>query len=106
MENVAERLWGNHTVVVHHGSLSKQIREEAESFMRETQYGVATMTLEIGIDIGDIDAIVLAEVPWSVSSLLQRIGRGNRRKCGVFAIFNSEEEKVMFEIMFGVLFKE
>ena len=31
---------------------------------------------------------------------------GNRRKCGVFAIFNSEEEKVMFEIMFGVLFKE
>ncbi|MCW3135353.1 MAG: helicase-related protein [Canidatus Methanoxibalbensis ujae] len=40
------------------------------------------MTPEIGIDIGDIDAIVLAEVPWSVSSLLQRIGRGNRRKCG------------------------
>ena len=42
---------------------------------------------------------MLAEVPWRVSSLLQRIGRGNRRKCGVFAIFNSEEEKVMFEIM-------
>jgi ATP-dependent Lhr-like helicase len=109
VENVArecKRLWGNDRVVVHHGSLSKQIREEAESFMKETQYGVcvATMTLEIGIDIGDIDAVVLAEVPWSVSSLLQRVGRGNRRtqKCRVFAIFNSEEEELMFEQMFRV----
>ena len=109
VENIAKeckRLWGNHTVVVHHGSLSKQIREEAERFMKETQYGVciATMTLEIGIDIGDIDAVVLAEVPWSVSSLLQRIGRGNRRtqKCRVFAIFNSEEERSMFEQMFRI----
>lgn len=109
VENVAKeckRLWGNNRVVVHHGSLSKKIREDAESFMKEAQYGVcvATMTLEIGIDIGDIDAVVLAEVPWSVSSLLQRIGRGNRRtqKCRVFAIFNSEEERLMFEQMFRI----
>jgi len=101
-----KKLWGDHKVVVHHGSLSRQIREESESFMKETQYGVcvATMTLEIGIDIGDIDAVVLAEVPWSISSLLQRIGRGNRRtqKCRVFAIFNSEEEEIMLEQMFRV----
>lgn len=109
VENVAKeckRLWGNDRVVVHHGSLSKQIREEAESFMKETQYGVcvATMTLEIGIDIGDIDAVVLAEIPWGISSLLQRIGRGNRRtqKRRVFAIFSSEEERAMFEMMFKV----
>ena len=109
VENVAEeckRLWGNDRVVVHHGSLSKQIREEAESFMKESQYGVcvATMTLEIGIDIGDIDAVVLAEVPWSISSMLQRIGRGNRRmqKCRVFAIFNSEDEKIILEKMFRI----
>lgn len=98
------RLWGRNGVVVHHGSLSKKIREEAEIFMKESYYGVcvATMTLEVGIDIGDIDAIVLAEVPWSISSLLQRIGRGNRRtqKCRAFAIFNSEEEKIMLEKMF------
>ena len=109
VEDVAKeckRLWGDNRVVVHHGSLSKQIREEAESFMKETQYGVciATMTLEIGIDIGDIDAVVLAEVPWSISSLLQRIGRGNRRtqKCRVFAIYNSEDERLIFERMFKI----
>nr|MDO8062811.1 DEAD/DEAH box helicase [Candidatus Freyrarchaeum guaymaensis] len=105
-EDVAEKckkLWGNYAVCVHHGSLSRQAREEAETFMREAQDGVcvATMTIEVGIDIGDIDAVVLAEVPWSISSLLQRIGRGNRReqRCRVFAIYSSEEEKLMFEWM-------
>ena len=39
----------------------------------------ATSTLELGIDIGDIDAVVLFRPPFSISSLLQRIGRGNRR---------------------------
>jgi len=109
VENVAKeckRLWGDTRVVVHHGSLSKQIREDAEAFMKESQYGVcvATMTLEIGVDIGDIHAVVLADVPWSISSLLQRVGRGNRRtqKCRVFALFNSQEEKSMLEQMFKV----
>jgi ATP-dependent Lhr-like helicase len=98
-------LWTNR-VVVHHGSLSKTVREEAESFMKESQYGIciATMTLEIGIDIGDIDAVVLAEVPWSISSLLQRIGRGNRRthKNKVFAIYKSNEEKLILEQMLKI----
>ncbi|CAD7766829.1 MAG: ATP-dependent RNA helicase DbpA [Candidatus Argoarchaeum ethanivorans] len=99
-------LWGSNHVAVHHGSLSRSIRGEAESFMKESQYGVcvATMTLEIGIDIGDIDAIVLAEVPWSVSSLLQRIGRGSRRvqRNRVFAIYGSADEQMLLEQMFHV----
>jgi len=99
-------LWGSDHAVVHHGSLSKSIRGEAESFMKDAQYGVcvATMTLEIGIDIGDIDAIVLAEVPWSISSLLQRIGRGSRRmpRNRVFAIYASADEQMLLERMFHV----
>ncbi|MFA4956108.1 MAG: DEAD/DEAH box helicase [Candidatus Methanoperedens sp.] len=104
MASECKDLWESNRVAVHHGSLSKTIREEAESFMKESQYGVciATMTLEIGIDIGDIDSIVLAEVPWSISSLLQRIGRGSRRtlKNRVFAIYNSDCEKMVLEQMF------
>jgi len=102
----ARNLWGREKVVVHHGSLSKAIREEAESFMKESSFGIciATMTLEIGIDIGDIDAIVLAEVPWSTSSLLQRIGRGNRRtqKNRVFALYDSEDEAALLKEMLNV----
>ena len=101
-----KKIWGKDLVVSHHGSLSKNVREDAESFMRETKYGVcvATSTLEIGIDIGDIDAVVLADIPWSTSSLLQRIGRGGRRtqKCRVFAIYHSLEEKVLLERMFRI----
>ena len=99
-------LWGSNRVVVHHGSLSRSIRGEAECFMKDAPYGVcvATMTLEIGIDIGNIDAIVLAEVPWSVSSLLQRIGRGSRRmpRNRVFAIYSSADEQMLLERMFHV----
>ncbi len=98
-----KKLWGEKNVVVHHGSLGRKEREEAESFMRESPRGVcvATMTLEVGIDIGDIDAVVLAEVPWSVSSFIQRIGRGNRRthRHRVFALFTSEEERILLEKM-------
>jgi ATP-dependent Lhr-like helicase len=74
-------VWRPYPVVAHHGSLSKHQREEAEQVLREQRVavGVATSTLEVGIDIGDIDAVILADLPWSCSALMQRIGRGNRR---------------------------
>ncbi len=65
----------------HHGSLSKSERETTE-YLAQTHSKIvicATSTLEIGIDIGDIDLIVLDGPPPDISALLQRIGRGNRR---------------------------
>ena len=68
-------------VFLHHGSLSRVRRESVERRMLTGTSGLcfATTTLEVGIDIGDIDLIVLASPPPNVSALLQRIGRGNRR---------------------------
>jgi ATP-dependent helicase Lhr and Lhr-like helicase len=68
-------------VYAHHGSLSKKEREAAEYAIKIKKKVIlcATSTLEIGIDIGDIDLIVLDGPPPDISSLLQRIGRGNRR---------------------------
>ena len=65
----------------HHGSLSKRIREDAECCMKSKNKVVmfATSTLEIGVDIGDIDLIVLDGPAPDISAFLQRIGRGNRR---------------------------
>lgn len=98
------RLWHPYPVVAHHGSLNRRVREEAESVMKEANVAVcvATSTLEVGIDIGDIDFIVLAEVPWSISSLLQRIGRGNRKDetIQVVAVVASDEERTIVEAMF------
>lgn len=68
-------------VVTHHSSVSAEIREANERrFAAEPRaICIATSTLEMGIDIGDIDAVVLVGAPTGVSSFLQRIGRGNRR---------------------------
>jgi len=69
-------------VVAHHGSLSQQHREQAEAILTTSpeSVAVATATLELGIDIGDVNLVVLDGPPGSVSSLLQRIGRANRRE--------------------------
>jgi ATP-dependent helicase Lhr and Lhr-like helicase len=70
-----------YTVWAHHGSLDRRERERAEAEAKEGTglVIIATSTLEIGIDIGDIDLIVLDGPPHDLPALLQRIGRGNRR---------------------------
>jgi ATP-dependent helicase Lhr and Lhr-like helicase len=74
----------------HYSSLSPAVRVETElGFARASSaLCIATSTLELGIDIGDIDAVILWDVPGSVESFLQRIGRGNRRsnKCNVICL--------------------
>ena len=68
-------------VAPHHSSLSGEVRQDVENWFATTARAVcvSTSTLEMGIDIGDIDAVILYGPPPSVESLLQRIGRGNRR---------------------------
>jgi len=61
----------------HHGSLSKEIRRSVEKGLAEGKIPcvVATASLELGIDIGNIDEVLLAGSPANVSQALQRIGR-------------------------------
>jgi ATP-dependent Lhr-like helicase len=68
-------------VFAHYSSLSTDMRlkTEQEFSSSKTAICIATSTLELGIDIGDIDAVVLWGVPPRVESFLQRIGRSNRR---------------------------
>lgn len=68
-------------VSAHHGSLDKSKREEAEKLFSECRDSVlvATSTLEVGIDIGDVDIIVIYGAPPDTHALLQRVGRGGRR---------------------------
>ncbi|WP_316186495.1 DEAD/DEAH box helicase [Bradyrhizobium sp. SZCCHNRI2014] len=84
-------------VHLHFGALAAVERERVEEEMRRKRYGVcvATATLEIGIDIGDIDAVVLTDCPPTVNAFLQRIGRGNRRSgtCRVVAFRSSEQDE-------------
>jgi len=66
---------------VHYSSLIKEQREYVERGFKSAPMAVcvATSTLELGIDIGSIQKIVLVDAPSTVDSFLQRIGRGGRR---------------------------
>ncbi len=61
----------------HHGSLSREVRTEVERRFKDGELKaiVATNSLEMGIDIGDLDEVVLVQSPPSLASSVQRIGR-------------------------------
>lgn len=66
----------------HHGSLSKDLREQAEHALKACDRpasAICTTTLELGIDIGSIKTVVQIGAPPSVASLRQRLGRSGRR---------------------------
>ena len=69
-------------VFIHHSSINSAHRErtEREFSSRARAVCVATSTLELGIDIGDVDLVVLYGLVGGWESFLQRIGRGNRRE--------------------------
>lgn len=67
---------------VHHGSISRELREEAEAAMRDGDgpaCTAATVTLELGIDLGQLDRVLQLGPTSTVSSFLQRLGRSGRR---------------------------
>jgi ATP-dependent Lhr-like helicase len=65
----------------HHGALSKEIRHEVEQRLKagDLKAIVATSSLEMGIDIGALDEVLLIQSPPAVSSAIQRVGRAGHR---------------------------
>ena len=65
----------------HHGSLSREIRAVVEQKLKDGELRaiVATNSLELGIDIGALDEVILLQSPPSISSAIQRIGRAGHR---------------------------
>ena len=81
LTKVSQAKGSRNPVRVHHGSLSGTVRHTAEDDLRGDVPAtvVATVTLELGIDIGGLDRIVQIGAPYSCSSMVQRMGRSGRR---------------------------
>ncbi len=90
-------------VYVHHSSLSRDVRLDVEEKFGKPGKAVciATSTLELGIDIGDIDVVVLYGLPSGWESFLQRIGRGNRRseKSNVVCVATEGQGTIFLSIL-------
>ena len=73
---LSERL-GDAQIAAHHGSLAKEHRLDAEQRLKrgELKVLVATASLELGIDIGEVDLVCQIGSPRSIASFLQRVGR-------------------------------
>jgi ATP-dependent Lhr-like helicase len=84
-ELIFEQLWDANDdklpIGIHHGSLSKETRRKVEAAMArgELRALVATASLDLGVDWGDVDLVVQMGAPKGSSRLLQRIGRANHR---------------------------
>ncbi|MBK7210107.1 MAG: DEAD/DEAH box helicase [Xanthomonadales bacterium] len=74
--HLGERL-GKEQVAAHHGSLAKELRLDAEQRLKrgELKVLVATASLELGIDIGDVDLVCQLGSPHAIAAFLQRVGR-------------------------------
>ena len=88
VERVAHQLsarLGEEAVVAHHGSLSRERRWDAEQKLKNGQVKVcvATASLELGIDIGEIDLVCQIGSPRSIGLLVQRVGRSGHTVGGV-----------------------
>ena len=82
LRQIADRRGDPDVFLIHHGNLSASLREEAEMKLKDDGLRTvtcATVTLELGIDIGRLERIVQLDAPTTVSSLLQRLGRSGRR---------------------------
>jgi ATP-dependent Lhr-like helicase len=95
---------------VSHGSLSADERRQAEAaFASEPDCAiVATSTMELGIDVGDLDRVIQVGAPPSVSSFLQRMGRSGRRTGTVrnFLSLATNESELLLNLGIARLWQE
>lgn len=82
LKHISEQKRGNDCYLVHHANISPALREFAEQRMKSGELPVctgATVTLELGIDLGHLERIVQTGCPLTVSGFVQRLGRTGRR---------------------------
>lgn len=89
LNKVNDSLNGDNYIYIHHGSISKAQRNEVEEKLKNDEIMTvsATTTLELGIDIGSLERIVQVKTPFSINSMVQRLGRSGRNNLNKEMVF-------------------
>lgn len=99
MRQIAKRRGENDIFLIHHGNLSASLREDAELKMKEESAEAvvtcATVTMELGIDIGRLERVAQVGAPTTVAGFLQRLGRSGRRGSPPEMIMVYREEEAL-----------
>ncbi len=104
LDIVASKYGSGNMVSVHHGSISKEFRKDAEERMKDRYrrtVTVATSSLELGIDVGSMERIIQVDPPMSCMSMLQRMGRSGRRggRQDMTILCNDDAERPWTDVM-------
>jgi ATP-dependent Lhr-like helicase len=96
MREIAKNRHEDDIFYIHHGDVSAAIREETETVLKDEEkpaVGIATVTMELGVDIGRLERVIQVSSPNTVSNFLQRLGRSGRRgdPSEMIMIFREEE---------------
>ncbi|MCL2097012.1 MAG: ATP-dependent helicase, partial [Oscillospiraceae bacterium] len=96
MREIAKTRHEDDIFYIHHGDLSAPIREEAELVLKDEEkpaVGIATVTMELGVDIGRLERVIQVSSPNTISNFLQRLGRSGRRgdPSEMIMVFREEE---------------
>ncbi len=99
MRQIAKRRGEHDIFLIHHGNLSASLREDAELKMKEENTGAvvtcATVTMELGIDIGRLERVAQVGAPTTIAGFLQRLGRSGRRGSPPEMIMVYREEEAL-----------
>lgn len=91
LKKISERFKGHPNYFSHHSSVDKEVREYVEYFAKNNDRKnfciSCTSTLELGIDIGNVDEVVQIDATHSISSLIQRVGRSGRKDGATSSLF-------------------
>ncbi|STC97616.1 DEAD/DEAH box helicase [Chryseobacterium carnipullorum] len=112
LKKLSERVGGHANYFSHHSSVDKEVREYVEFFAKKSTHEnfciSCTSTLELGIDIGNVDEVAQIDATHSIASLIQRVGRSGRRegKASNLFLYATERWSLLQSLACWLLFKE
>jgi ATP-dependent Lhr-like helicase len=112
LRKISDRVKGHPNYFSHHSSVDREVREYVEYFAKNNNrqnFCIAcTSTLELGIDIGTVDAVVQIDATHSIASLIQRVGRSGRKEgeSSNLYLYATNEWSLLQSIACWLLYKE